>query len=430
MAIAAPRPLSRTSFLASIVLAAIAIASVFVFPERDEGLGVLIWITALIPAFLLAYFRGLVRAAILIAGSMAAIAIIQAMAVAGESSDTLPPARPAIYGAVLLGMIVLVEMLHRERRAAGEVALVDRITGLPSREYFDLAIQQEFAAAERGRGMAVVMFDVDNLATVNSRFGRPAGDVAVNTLAKVVAANTRKENLSAHFGNGRFVSVLREGDAKGAAIFAQRVLDQLRESAFPWGGRVTASAGVAEYESGMGTHELLVGAADRAVGRAKSGGRDMVAFAPDKAEREDMARHAAEAARGGAVLESARRLVYLVDDDASVRSALRGMLVRAGYDVWDSGDPPAAIARYRDASPGERPAAVIADVIMPAMTGTRMMAEIAEANPDVRVVYISAYAQSDITWRDAPGGAVAMLAKPFTSEQMMDALAQVTAPPG
>jgi diguanylate cyclase (GGDEF)-like protein len=376
------------------------------------------------PAFLLSHFRGLSRATIMLACAMIALTIIQATSV-GDTSDALPPAKPASYGAVLVGLLVLIELQYRERRGAEQAGFINRVTGLPNRQYFDVAIQMEFAAAERGRGMALVMFDVDNLDSINTRFGRPAGEVVINTLAKLVAQNTRKENLAAHFDAGRFVAALREADVPGAEVFAQRVLDRLRETAFPW-GRATASAGVAAYEPGMGSHEILIGAADRAVAQAKAGGRDVVAVAPGKAEREEVARRVTAAIRSGTpVTHPARRLLYLVDDDASVRSAVKGMLVRMGYDVWDTDDPARAIARYTNAATSERPAAIVADVIMPVMTGPRMVEQIVALNPDVRVVYISGYAQGEITWSGAPGAVVATLAKPFGSEEMTAALAKV-----
>jgi hypothetical protein len=73
-----PRPVPRASLGFAIVVAVGAIGSAFLFPERESGLGVLLWITAVIPSFLLAYFRGHARVAVLLAASMVALTIIQA----------------------------------------------------------------------------------------------------------------------------------------------------------------------------------------------------------------------------------------------------------------------------------------------------------------------------------------------------------------
>lgn len=422
------RAVARGPIVVASALAAGAVVSAFLFEDRDLGLVLLVWLSAAIPAFLLSYLRGLGNAAVTLSAGMLGLAALQANAAmsGGDLAEALPQPHVAMYVFVLAALVVMVELLHRERSGAEMTTLVDRVTGLPNRAYFDIAVQQEFASAERGRGMTLVMFDVDNLGTINKRFGRPSGDVVIGTLAKIVAGNTRKENLSAHFDTGRFATALREADGKGAEQFAQRVIDQFREISFPW-GRATASAGIAEYEAGMGSHEMLIGAADRAVARAKAGGRDMVAFAPDKAEREEIARRAADAARGNAQPPVARKRLYLVDDDASVRSVVKGMLVRMGYEVWDTDDPALAITRHAGAAPDERPAAIVTDVIMPQMTGPRMVSKMVDAEPALRVLYISGYAQSEMTWQGAPGGRVEALAKPFSIEELTASIGRLLA---
>ncbi|MDA1081745.1 MAG: diguanylate cyclase [Gemmatimonadetes bacterium] len=423
------QPIPRVAFGGSILIAAIAIGSAFVFPERDIGLGVLIWITAVIPAFLLAYFRGLGGAAVALAASMAAIAGIQASVAAldpAESLDSLPATSPGLYLGVLIGMVVLVEMLYRERRTADATALVDRLTGLPNRGYVDKSIEQEFAAAARGRDLAVIIFDIDRLDAVNKRLGQPSGDAVIRAFAKVLQANTRKENLSARYGGGQFITVLREADTPAAQLFAQRVLDQMRDIPFSW-GRQTVSAGIGTYEAGMGSYELLIGAADRALFRAKESGRDSVAVAPDKVARAAIAQRTADAERdhaadGGAASAPGPRLVYLVDDDAAVRSAVKGILAGHGFRVWDTESPAAAIKRYVDAAPEDRPAVIVSDVIMPAMTGMRMIEQIAAHNPAVRVVYMSGFVHGDISWSGLPGGTVKALQKPFEMDALIGAV--------
>jgi hypothetical protein len=61
------RSVSRGIFVASSTLALVAIASTFVVRERAVGMVALLWIAALIPAFLTAYFRGLSDAALIVA---------------------------------------------------------------------------------------------------------------------------------------------------------------------------------------------------------------------------------------------------------------------------------------------------------------------------------------------------------------------------
>ena len=413
------QPIPRVAFGGSLVLAAIAVASAFLFPERDIGLGVLIWITAVIPAFLLAYARGLGGAAVALASGMAAIAAIEAATAAAETGEigaSLPAANGGLYLGVAIGMLVLVEMLHREKTKSSESALVDRLTGLPTRQYANMAVEQEFAAADRGRPLAVVMFNIDRLEAINSRFGMPSGDAVVRAFASVLKANTRKENLSACFGDGQFISVLRDADTHSAMLFAQRVLDQMRDVQFPW-GKQTVSAGVGAFETGMGSYEFLIGAADRALSYAKEGGRDSVAVAPNKEARAAIARRSAAFAQlhstGAEATAPEKLLVYVVDDDAAVRSAVKGILGGHGFRVWDSGSPAEAIRRFTEATEENRPAAIVTDIIMPEMTGMRMIDFIVELDPAVRVLYMSGFAHGSISWNGMPGGTVRAINKPF-----------------
>lgn len=425
------QPIPRVAFGASLVIAAVAVGSAFLFPDRDTGLGVLIWITAVIPAFLLAYARGLGTAAISLAAGMAAIAAIQAATAAAESDGVVASFRSAdggLYLGVAIGMLVLVEMLHREKTKANESALVDRLTGLPTRQYADMAVEQEFAGADRGRPLSIVMFEVDRLGEINSRFGAPSGDAVVRAFAAVLKRNTRKENLSACFSDGQFVSVLRESDTKAAMLFAQRVLDQMRDVPFPW-GRQTVSAGIGAFEAGMGSYELLIGVADRALSKARESGHDSIGVAPDKEARAAIARRSAALARvdtdGNTPTAPEKLIAYVVDDDAAIRSAVKSMLAGQDYRVWDTGNPLDAIKRFTEATPEGRPAVIVTDVIMPEMTGMRMIGHILEIDPTVRVVYMSGFVHGDISWTGMPGGTVRALNKPFEIADLIKSVNEV-----
>jgi CheY-like chemotaxis protein len=177
----------------------------------------------------------------------------------------------------------------------------------------------------------------------------------------------------------------------------------------------------------MGSYELLLGAADRALYQAKEGGRDMVCAAQRYTERagENVPRlsGAMSAIEGdGAAIPSVGARLYLVDDDAAVRSVIKRMLAREGYQVWDTGDPVEAIAHFSKALPHERPDVVLTDVIMPEMTGMRMIDAFAKISPAIKVIYMSGYVQSTISWGGTPGAVVTFLEKPFEREDLLGAL--------
>ena len=416
----------------SIAALVVPVAVVFWLPDwTSSGLGMLIWLTALIPAFLLSYYRGLKGVAIALSGGMAVITATQVSVVVFAIADpnwTLLGVIVAVYLAVSIGIAILSEVLRRERHAAEEMALVDRLTGLPNRRHVEDSLDREFAAAERGRNLTVVIFDLDHFKQVNDQRGHAAGDLALKAFAKILQMNTRKENLSARFGGEEFVSVLRETDTDAAILFAQRVVDQMRAWPLPWGSQ-TVSAGVAQYQKGMGSYELLLGEADRALYQAKDGGRDMVCAAQLNEPRligTPLADENATVESAGMVTSlPATASIYIVDDDASVRSVLKRILMKSGHKLWDTGDAFEAIRHFADASPADRPDVILTDVIMPAMTGMRMVDQIAKISPDVKIIYMSGYVQSEIQWQGSPGSVDAFLEKPIEIDELHAALQRV-----
>ncbi|MDP1892014.1 MAG: diguanylate cyclase [Gemmatimonadaceae bacterium] len=421
---------------ASIVSLAVPVAVVLWFPDwTSNGLGMLIWLTALIPAFLLALYRGFRGVAVALAGGMAVIVATQLSVVAFSSTEPdwwLLGGIVAVYLAVSLGIGGLSEALLHERQIAQAMALVDSLTGLPNRRHLEIALAGEFASAERGHAMALVMFDLDHFKVVNDRHGHSAGDRTLQAFAKILKSNTRAENLSARFGGEEFVTVLRDTTREEAEIFAARVLDETRAWPLPWGSQ-TVSAGVADYQAGMGSYELLLGAADLALYRAKEAGRDCVCVAETMDRSALTSTLLADGLAPSLPLRAMPKptaLIWVVDDSAHMRSVLKGMLARFGYEHWITSDPTEAVRRFATASPGTRPDVILADVIMPEMSGPRMIAEIMKLSRDVRVIYMSAFVQSEMSWNGTPGAHVAFLEKPITMEALSGALQQMLSAEG
>ena len=421
----------------SVAALIIPVVTVYSFPDwTSSGGGMLIWLTALIPAFLLSYYRGLQGVAVALAGGMAVITATQISVVAFEIAEpnwTMLMAIVAAYLFVSVGIAALAELLLRERRNAEDLALIDRLTGLPNRRHVEDALEREFAAAERGRGLAVVMFDLDHFKQVNDQQGHASGDMTLQVFARILAANTRKENLSGRFGGEEFVSVLRDTETGAAIVFAQRVLNEMRDWKLRWGVQ-TVSAGIAHYQKGMGSYEVLLGEADRALYQAKNGGRDMVCVAAPERVPTPAALPSLSLPEGAPPREapgeapdaqpvSAR--IWIVDDDGALRSLLKQMLLEDGHELWDTGDAREAIQRFAEASPAERPDVILADVIMPVMTGMRMIDQIAKISSDLRVIYMSGYVQSVIEWQGTPVSVVTFLEKPIKLEVLLSTVQRV-----
>lgn len=274
---AQPRPIPPRALAISVAALAVPIVAQF-FGEPSADYNILLWLLALVPAFLLAYHRGWTGVATALATGMAVMAVTQAALVALDRTFdnwALLLAVTVAYIGISLAVGWVSELLHRERERAEHMALIDDLTGLPNRRLGRQFLEMEVAAARRGRRIVLVIFDLDNFKDYNDRHGHLAGDRALNAMGNALMANTRKMNLSARWGGEEFMAVLSDSTPEGALVFVKRVMESLERNCPPT-GPVTVSAGLAAFGDGMTSADDLIAAADAALYRAKAEGRNRV----------------------------------------------------------------------------------------------------------------------------------------------------------
>ena len=285
------RPIPLTALVFSFLALLIPIVTALLFPSFSSGdLGLLIWLTALIPAFLLTYYRGWSGASLALAMGMAALVLTQVtLLLAGLQVQNygLLGGIVFVFVASNLGIGWVTELLHVERRKAEKLALSDPLTGMPNRRHAVVFVEAAFAAAQRGIPLTVVLFDVDGFKDFNDTHGHMEGDTALQAIAQVLMKSTRRMNLTARWGGEEFLSMLSDTPVDGGLIFAERVLSEVHQ-AFP-DGSVTLSAGLARFVPEMDSPARLLAAADRAMYAAKAAGGDCVRRAPGKVSREESA---------------------------------------------------------------------------------------------------------------------------------------------
>jgi diguanylate cyclase (GGDEF)-like protein len=210
-----------------------------------------------------------------------------ALALEGSGIDYL--SRPLawqepIYAFGFLFVIVtnLGFLLMCKMRAEAEVrlqAMTDDMTGLANRRSLELALEHALGGAQRSRrSFAVVMVDVDHFKLVNDRLGHSAGDAALTAFAARLQAGLRAQDLPFRYGGEEFCVLLPETDRDGAVAFAERLRLHVALPASAEMQAISASFGVAVWQSGD-TSDALMGRADQALYRAKSAGRDRVEIA-------------------------------------------------------------------------------------------------------------------------------------------------------
>jgi len=183
------------------------------------------------------------------------------------------------------------EAKHRAERLALELkraneklrhyAFRDSLTGLFNYRYFQEAMIRELARAERYKhSVSLVMFDIDRFKHINDTYGHQVGDVVLKTVSQYVGRQIRSSDIFARYGGEEFAIILPETSASGAEVKAERCRELVEGLQIKVGNhtiRVTISIGVATYEPEHPTQRTqLIDAADRAMYRSKSDGRNRV----------------------------------------------------------------------------------------------------------------------------------------------------------
>lgn len=163
-----------------------------------------------------------------------------------------------------------------------ELAMVDGLTALFVRRYFDARIDEEIKRADRfGTAFSVVMMDIDNFKQLNDTHGHVVGDRVLRAIADVVRREMRGVDTAARYGGEEIAIILPRTEMIDAYNLAERIRVQIEslELAEAEGGaiRVTASSGIAAYpDCGAADAVELVRCADRALYRAKKTGKNRV----------------------------------------------------------------------------------------------------------------------------------------------------------
>jgi diguanylate cyclase (GGDEF)-like protein len=160
------------------------------------------------------------------------------------------------------------------------LADLDGLTGLLNRTAFLREGGQRLAAAKAsGSACALLMLDVDHFKRVNDSFGHETGDRALCLVAETIAAALPSGGLASRCGGEEFVVLIPGCDAKGAAIYAERIRLAVKQRSLMVNGialELSVSIGVAELSDSSDDLSLLMRRADHAMYRAKGSGRDQV----------------------------------------------------------------------------------------------------------------------------------------------------------
>ena len=112
--------------------------------------------------------------------------------------------------------------------------------------------------------------------------------------------------------------------------------------------------------------------------------------------------------------------VFVVDDDASVRAAIQGMLKSVGLrsEVFGSAQ------EFFRSKPHDGPSCLVLDVRLPGVSGLEVQRELATAGVRIPIIFITGHGDIPMTVRAMKLGAVEFLTKPFEDQELLDAIHQ------
>jgi FixJ family two-component response regulator len=114
--------------------------------------------------------------------------------------------------------------------------------------------------------------------------------------------------------------------------------------------------------------------------------------------------------------------VFVIDDDASVRAAIKGMLKSVGLAAETFGTTQEFLCRKP--KPQEGPSCLVLDVRLRGVSGLDFQRELSEANLLIPIIFITGHGDIPMTVRAMKSGAVEFLTKPFRDQDLLDAIYQ------
>src|SRR6185312_5502231 len=113
-----------------------------------------------------------------------------------------------------------------------------------------------------------------------------------------------------------------------------------------------------------------------------------------------------------------KSMVFVIDDDASLREALSRLFASVGLRVKAFASAP----EFLQAKLPDCPTCLVLDVRLPGLSGLDFQSELAKANIDIPIVFMTGHGDIPMTVRAMKAGAVEFLPKPFRDQDMLDAV--------
>lgn len=162
------------------------------------------------------------------------------------------------------------------------MAITDELTGLFNHRHLLQQLSSELSRTQRyGRALTLAMLDIDHFKQYNDTHGHLMGNEVLRTLGDLIRRNIRETDIAARYGGEEFSIIMPETNRTRGKLIAERLRKAIADYPFKNGktqpgGALNVSIGLAAYPENAASPHDLIEAADRALYRAKSTGRNRV----------------------------------------------------------------------------------------------------------------------------------------------------------
>ena len=159
-----------------------------------------------------------------------------------------------------------------------EESIVDGLTGLYQRKYFELRLEEELKRSQKYKHpLNLVMIDIDYFKRVNDEHGHLMGDAVLKEVASVFKKSIRLEDVVARYGGEEFVLIMPHTSVENMRKTGERLRTEIEEMEIS-GIRITISVGIGHFDGKEMdfNHRDLINRADRALYLSKKRGRNRV----------------------------------------------------------------------------------------------------------------------------------------------------------
>ena len=171
---------------------------------------------------------------------------------------------------------LLIELQNKQQQLQ-LLAMTDQLTQLYNRHYLmDIGPKKISQAKRQQHPLSLLVVDIDKFKIINDTHGHDTGDKVLSAVARLLARESRLEDIVARFGGEEFVIILDHCDLEQTLAKAEKMRAMI-EALVPCDLPVTASFGATTLSTDDNDFDCLFLRADKAVYQAKENGRNQVA---------------------------------------------------------------------------------------------------------------------------------------------------------